>query len=58
MKGKFLILSLIIGQILFWEHYYTHGYFDIELIGHETYGLFLTVASMIGLIYYNRKQKT
>jgi hypothetical protein len=49
------ILMVFLGQTLFWEHIVTYGYFDVELWGHETYGVVLTVIGMVSLIFLKRK---
>lgn len=43
-------LCLVSGMFLLFEHYWTKHHFDLELLGHETYGLLLILAGYIILL--------
>ena len=56
-KGKKYILIFIAGLILVTEHLVTYGYYDFELIGHETYGFILMLIGMTLFWYKNLRIK-
>ncbi len=56
-KGKKYILVFITGLILVTEHLVTYGYYDFELIGHETYGFILMLIGMALFWYKNLRVK-
>ena len=56
-KGKKYILVFIAGLILVTEHLVTYGYYDFELIGHETYGFILMLLGMALFWYKNLRVK-
>ena len=56
-KGKKYVLIFIAGLILVTEHLITYGYYDFELIGHETYGFILMLIGMFFFWYRNLRIK-
>lgn len=57
MKGKKYLLIILTGLILMTEHIITYGYYDFELIGHETYGLIFIILGLFSFWYKNLRIK-
>jgi len=56
-KGKKYVLIFLVGLALVTEHIVTYGYYDFELIGHETYGFILMLLGMALFWYKNHRVK-
>lgn len=57
MKGKKHVAIALIGLVLYVEHYVRYGGFDLELVGHEVYGMTMMVVGIIGFWWDNLKRR-
>lgn len=57
MKGFKWLAIFIIGLGLWIEHAVVYGYYDFELLGHETYGLIMMGVGGLMFTYRNLKDR-